>query len=76
MIYYKCRITVRLSTEGVLWYYPEYKKHWWSLNWVNHHGWMDIKKAEMEIKAKLKIRKAKSKNKNNGNNSIGKTNQN
>lgn len=66
MIYYKCRIRVELSKDNILFYYPEYKKHWWSLKWVNHHGWFDIKKAEMEIRAKLRIKKAKLKTINNG----------
>lgn len=68
MIYYKCRIRVELTKTGLLFYYPEFKKHWWS-KWVNHHGWLDIKKAELEIKAKLKV--INKKNKNYGNNSIG-----
>lgn len=71
MTYYKCKIVVKLSPEGVLWYYPHYKQYWWSLRWINHHGWMDIRKAEMEIKAKFKIRKAKIKNINHGNDKRG-----
>jgi hypothetical protein len=56
--FYKCRIRVELNPDGVLWYYPEFKKHWWN-TWMNYHGWLDVKKAEMEIKARLKLKSRK-----------------